>query len=241
MAALAVELLGLIAAALQKLFIIRLYAFLSLGTAVIVIGTELLRVVIHFVFKQTLIDECTNLVKGDTVTTRFGIWGPTTTTILDDESARSFCSSAWSHDSFSEIAWFIVTAVCSLLFASVAFSYYRQMLDPTSPANASRAPSAQARAAMYPEHYSPPYAGDGGFGAYGRGGAGAVGQYAPPPGPPPAASSTAYVPEYDPVKLPEYDSKDGYAAGAHGDDKDGDPFADFTREGHAEGDVARRT
>lgn len=149
-------------------------------------------------------------------------------------NCKSVCDSAWSHDSFSEIAWFIVTAVCSLLFASVAFSYYRQMLDPTSPANASRAPSAQARAGLYPEHYNPPYAGDGGFGA------GAVGQYAPPPGPPPAASSTAYVPEYDPVKLPEYESKGGYTAGAHGDDKDGDPFADFTREGHAEGDAARR-
>lgn len=90
---------------------------------------------------------------------------------------------------------------------------------------------------MYPEHYNPPYAGDG---VYGRGGAGTVGQYTPPPGPPPAASSTAYVPEYDPVKLPEYESKGGYTAGAHGDDKDGDPFADFTREGHGEGDAARR-
>ena len=151
------------------------------------------------------------------------------TTILDEDDARSckyrtllftfpphqryfiltVCNSAWDHDSFSEIAWFIVTSILSLLFASVAFSYYRQMLDPTSPANASRAPSAQARAAMYPDHYNPPYAGE--YGVYGRGGAGAVGQYAPPPGPPPAAQSTAYVPEYDPAKLPEYDKEIGRA------------------------------
>lgn len=94
------------------------------------------------------------------------------------------------------------------------------MLDPTF----SRSRNASA---SIPAHYNPPYAY--GQSPYGQGG------YAPPPGPPPA-QSTAYVPQYDPVKLPEYDVN---GAGAFGDDFDRkdaemgkdaravDPFADF--------------
>lgn len=78
-----------------------------------------------------------------------------------------------------------------------------------------------------PTHYDPPY-GD----AYNRGfgsgpGLGQGGGYAPPPGPPPAAQSTAYVPEYDPVKLPEYSAASEMDAVQYGDKKGEDPFADF--------------
>lgn len=94
-----------------------------------------------------------------------------------------------------------------------------------------------------PAHYEPPY----GY-SYAQGfgtGAGA-GNYAPPPGPPPAAQSTAYVPQYDPVKLPEYDL--GAEGAKYGEDrKDGvaDPFADFApttngrRGGEGEGSRER--
>lgn len=137
----------------------------------------------------------------------------------------SVCNNAWSRDSFSEIAWFIVAAVFGFLFSSIAFAYYRQLLDPTSAANQARAPSAQARAAgVYPTHYNPPYA------SGGRG-------YAPPPGPPPpAAASSVYVPEYDPAKLPDYGEDDATVVdGLGGFDKKGaDPFADFDRRSDSE-------
>ncbi|EJD01846.1 uncharacterized protein FOMMEDRAFT_20621 [Fomitiporia mediterranea MF3/22] len=231
MATFVIELFGLAAASMQKLPMIRAYAFLSLGAAVVVIATELIRVIIHFVFKNTLISECQALVNGETITTRFGIWGTTTET-LDGQTAEEFCRDAWSHDSFSEIAWFIVTAILSLLFASIAFSYYRQMLDPSSIVNVSRNAA--------PQHYNPPYA----AGAYGYnngpyGGFGASG-YGPPPGPPPAQSQ-AYVPQYDPAKLPDYE-QGGYT-GTTGDRKGdddlkggADPFSDFEhRKGSGEG------
>lgn len=133
----------------------------------------------------------------------------------------------------------------SLLFASITFSYYRQMLDPSSVVNSSR-----ARGGAQPQHYNPPYAAGPYSFAYGGGGAGApygagagAGGYAPPPGPPPAQSQ-AFVPQYDAAKLPEYEQGGylGHGAGdAKGDDdlKGGvDPFSDFdarSREGSRAG------
>lgn len=97
------------------------------------------------------------------------------------------------------------------------------MLDPNSLKTVSRG--------AQPQHYDPPYAAgpyNYGNGPYGGFGAGA---YAPPPGPPPASQSQAYVPEYDPAKLPEYEQGE-YAStltDKKGDDDlkgDADPFSD---------------
>jgi len=226
MATFAIELLGGVGALVQKILLVRIYAFLSIGVALIIGATELIRVIVHFAFKSELINECTALATGDTISERFGIWGPTESQTLDPEDAQNFCNSAWSHDSFSEILWLLIAVPLSLFFAAVSFAYYRQLLDPTSPANAARAPSAQARAAgagVYPQHYNPPYAG---------------GAFVPPPGPPPGAESSAYVPEYDAAKLPAYAAY-GEAARAGDSKKDDvgdDPFADFeAREGRAGG------
>lgn len=113
-----------------------------------------------------------------------------------------------------------------LFYVSVAFIYYRQLLDPTSsgrmaPSSAFRTAPAPAPEDAYPEHYAPPYLSyeapqlgkydapqDGKFDAPQDG-------YAPPAGPPPVyggARDAGYL-----------DGKD--------DDKD-DPFADFEAPGH---------
>lgn len=141
------------------------------------------------------------------------------------------CNNAWSHDSFSEIAWLLVAIVVGLLFSSIAFSYYRQLLDPTSPANATRAPSNRYQGGTFtlaqgrvPDHYQPPYnAPDLPYnsGAPVGGampGAGSTGIYAPPPGKPPGYSD----PEGYAAGI--NDGKDAYGASKVHDD---DPFADF--------------
>jgi hypothetical protein len=101
--------------------------------------------------------------------------------------------------------------VLALLFTSVAFGYYRQVIDPSSPANALRAPSNQVRMDIFPSNYNPPY--DPGYQpAYAP-------AYAPPAGSPPSDS-----------KPPEYSYAGGDYLG-HGIDKDdkkeNDPFADY--------------
>lgn len=112
----------------------------------------------------------------------------------------------------------------------IAFAYYRQMLDPSSPANASRAPSSQVRRGAFPTHYDPPYNASVpnlGYDAPYT----SSGGYAPPPGPPPQGHlDEQFAPPYEhgDGKLP------GYGAGFGDDMKDmdtkdskEDPFSDF--------------
>jgi len=91
--------------------------------------------------------------------------------------------------------------VFGLLFTSVAFAYYRQAIDPTSPVNSSRTPSNQVRMNDFPG-YNAPYDAP---------------VYAPPPGPPPFDTDS---------KPPQYQYGD-YTYGRD-KDKDGkeDPFGD---------------
>lgn len=217
-----IEVFGIATAALQRLWMARIYAILSVVSAFAVVGSALMRVVIHFILKNDLITECINIAKGDMVYYQFGFWGPTFETKLNEQEATTYCNNNWSHDSFVEIISLIIELLIAAFFSSIAFAYYHQLSDPTSAANVTRAPPAVSRGhdddeSGYPSHYNPPYL------SYD------APQYAPPPGPPPEDS------EYDDgaklyggAKPPMYmQSEDDL--GTYGEDKQSksDPFADF--------------
>jgi hypothetical protein len=218
-AVVAMEVFGIFAAVTQRAALVRIYAFISVFGALIVIGAAFLRTIIHFVLKNDIITECTNLSTNETVVFTFGIWGPTTSGTLDAQDAADWCNSAWSHDSFSEIVGLIVTIVLSAFFCSLAFAYYRQVLDPSSPANLSRAPASGRGANAYPAHYAPAY------------------NYTAP------APNLAYMPEsrreeeygydeqfappYEAGKLPGYGVGDGKFAADMDAKKADDRFSDF--------------
>jgi len=130
MAVAAIELFGIWGAIRQSLSIIRLYAMLSLVVSVISFGAEILRLVVHFKFKGPMITQCENAVQSDS--NNSDIFGNHRTHGPSPQDAIDFCNDAWSHRTFSDIAWLIISLICSLVFASIAFSYYRQLLDPTS-------------------------------------------------------------------------------------------------------------
>ena len=95
----------------------------------------------------------------------------------------------------------ITSVVVAGFFATVAFAYFRQVLDPSSPANALRGP-AQHRMGAFPSHYNRPYdlsTSGGGPGYY---------AYPAPQGPPPSHQEDAFVPPYE-GKPP------GYVQGAY--------------------------
>ncbi|OBZ76753.1 hypothetical protein A0H81_03345 [Grifola frondosa] len=204
----AIELLGVAAAAIQSLVMIRAYTLLSVVAALAVIGAALMRVI------NDLIAECTSVAQGDTVTFRFGIWGPVVKDTLSPADAANFCKDAWNHDSLSEILYLIFEIIFATFFTLIAFAYYQQVLDPTSAANVSHSPTHEL--GTYPEHYHPPYDAP----LYAP-------SYAPPPGPPPADMGYGVgmgVGAGDDTKPPGYS---GASAGAeHYGEKD-DPFADF--------------
>jgi len=184
----AIEAFGLAAVAMQRLPLVRLYAFGSVLVALIVMGTGLLEIVTHFTMKNDIINACTDLSEGDTIV-YFGFWGPSSHQ-LNPAEAQGLCQHYWDRDSWQDIVAFLVTSLLAVLFSAIAFSYVRQLLDPTSVANAVRAP-AFPRNGDYPSHYNPPYNAN-------------YGQYNPP---------TYGQPSYgygNDAFVPPYEAKPGY-------------------------------
>jgi hypothetical protein len=212
----AIEAFGLFAAATQKVGMVRIYALGSGLVVLLIAATGLIRIVIHFSLKSDIINLCTDTNNGRTVVF-FGFWGPVARGTLTEQGARDWCNDSWSRGSWSEILAFLITTALAALMAAVAFSYQRQLLDPTSPANHARAPSADARVGGYPSHYNPPYdAGYAGYTSYG-----APPNYRPPPGPPPR--DDPFNPPYN-GKPPGYVGGDGNI-GYSTDDKGDGPSA----------------
>lgn len=225
----AIEIFGIGAATSRRVSLMQSFTLLSIIGCVLVIGSQILLFVLHFVFKTALINECEQLSQNATVVERIGVWGPIVTDKLEPDQIAQACTDLWSHDSITSFVWIVVVALYALFSTVLAFAYVHQLRDPTSVVNASRAPSNQARAAAYApsnfgpgygqQHYQPPYANAAvpnlSYGA---------GPYAPPPGPPPGAYSNANLPGYD---------ADAAKGPGYGTDKGDDPFADFESRSHA--------
>ncbi|KAL1679326.1 hypothetical protein EV122DRAFT_289695 [Schizophyllum commune] len=245
--ALAIEIFGFASALLQRVPLVRIYALLSAFTTLIVIAGGIVRLIVHFHFKDAIIDECSSLTEGqDVYTYPFGFWGPVHEEQVSEAEAARWCKAHWDHDSWGEVIELLITTFLALLFSMIAFAFYRQLLDPASPANASRAPSNEFRSGNA-AHYAPPYnASVPGLG-YGYGqpayGQPAYGQpmYAPPAGPPPGFLGPdkgfgGAAEHDDPFEPPKYsgegrrsaDAKDGEWDYGVRDAKD--PFADGERD-----------
>jgi len=206
MVGLAIELFGVIAALMQRAVMVKAFAYLSILSSILILGGNMTQIVVHFTMKNNLINECTSATTGDVVYYGWGILGPSRQTTLSANEAKIWCNDAWNHDSWADIVIFVIELLLAILFVSIVFAYYRQVIDPTSPVNASRMPLSQFRAEGYPEQYNPPYT-NGPF-------------YPPPPGPPPNHGDydQGFVPPYDENKLPDY----GYQGYYTEDKKDGD-------------------
>lgn len=113
------------------------------------------------------------------------------------------------------------------MFASIAYSHYRQVLDPGF--SRAQAPSNQVRLdTLRYDHYGEQEDYDPrGYG----GGQIPYPTFAPPPGPPPGLSgnaSTTNIPAYDGGKLPGYnaDSREGFGDFKEKPKDNNDPFSD---------------
>lgn len=204
MAVAAIEVFGIWAAVRQNLHMVKLYVTLSLFVVVIVFGAEILRLVLHFKFKGPMINECIALVNSDSDPgDGFGFLGSHHPHGLIPADASDYCNSAWSHNTFSDIAWLIFSLIGSLIFSSIAYSYYRQLLDPSSVAT--RYPRRQPDNVPLDTFRS-----NNEYSQYSeqRG----LGYNAGPSNPPPSE----FVPPYEPSKLPGYA---GYAESIEPDSK----------------------
>jgi len=214
----------------ERVGLVRIYTLLASLATLIVVGTGLTRIVTHFVWKNDILSECTALASNNRVVD-YGFWGSFKADSLSPADAAAWCLRYWDRGSWVDIITFLILTFLGVLFTSLAFAYYRQLLDPTSAANASRAPSNQLRTGDFPTHYNPPYNAAVPNLSYSYG----AGPYAPPSGPPPGHDD-AFVPPYD-SKPPGYSGGD--MKGFDADDKDSkNPFSDF--DGPTERDVTSR-
>lgn len=136
-----VEAYGFFAVLRAKITLVRIYAYLSLAVALMVIGIEILDLVLHFTFKQQLLDNCFKYNQGITVIDGGSVFsGDRPTRILTDQDVRDACDSDWNKGIFQDVAWLLVAGILGFLFAAMNFAYLRQLLDPNM--NRSQAPSA---------------------------------------------------------------------------------------------------
>jgi len=222
----AIEGIGFYAALSRRLAFAKVFVGLSAAVILMVAGAELLRTIVHFAFKSTLINECVSVATGKTHAPGFSIWGSFRVT---SQNAPQFCDDLFNHDSFVVIVWFILATLVALFLASLAYSHYRQLLDPSSSRAQIRSDQVRLDNLGYEGHYGDQEAYNNPSRGYG-GGQIPYPTFAPPPGPPPGFggdSGSGNVPAYEGSKLPQYgyDSKDDL-----GDFKEKpkvhDPFAD---------------
>ncbi|KAH7106862.1 hypothetical protein BKA62DRAFT_685317 [Auriculariales sp. MPI-PUGE-AT-0066] len=172
-AAAAIEVFGIVAAVTQRIPLVRMYAFGTLAATALVFAAQIINIVIDFKYKANT-DALVYVWHGYDVDGQF----------LTPEQANKRCKDLVNRQIVADFAWLIVTTILALLFASVVFSFYRQLLDPSM----SRAPSDQFRMQTYNVYPAP-------AGPYGASG---------------YAQSQNHVPPYDPAKLPEYDGSGRY-------------------------------
>jgi len=221
-----IETVGFIAAASQRLALVRIYAYLSLVAIFLTTGGGIFQVIVHFTSKSDILKECTDLTDGDTIAVYpFGVFGPSRHDTIDEADAAAWCKDAYDRDSWQDIVGLLVYIFLAVSFSMIAWGYYRQVLDPTSVVNFAHAPS---RFNAYPMHnqqqpYNASVPNLGYNAPYGAAPYGAPPQqtYAPPPGAPPT------------TKQPGYGGEPGYGV----DDKE-NPFADFDER--TERDVTSR-
>jgi len=207
---------GMFAASSQRAPLVRIYALLAAFATLVVFAAGMARTVTHFIWKNALIKECTALTSNQQIV-YYGFWGPVSHGFVTPDEASQWCNDSWSHDSWAEIITLLLLTFIGFLFTTFAFGYHRQLLDPTSPANASRAPSSQVRVGAFPTHYNPPY------------NAGGPAMPQPPYAPYNAGGYgyTGYGAERDEGFVPPYDGKPpGYVGNGMPDVGKQDPFGD---------------
>jgi len=202
-----IETFGFFAAIKQQISLVRMYSYLSIVVTLILIGAEGLRFSVYFTHKKSILSSCTQLETGNDQVYYGGFWGSFSYQNLTQPQAQQYCQDAWTRGVWSSVIWLIVSILLSVLYVSIAFSFYHQLLSPQ--------PLAPSQAYTMDNLQQQPYHPQSGY------------QYPAPPGLPPSRED--YVPPYDPAKVPEYYENEapfekpkekGYGAGAKSDFED---------------------
>ena len=87
-------------------------------------AAEVLRVVIHFTDKSSIIQSCVN--------EQLALNSNPDYVPVTETQARALCQKNWSNSTWVDIGLLILTGVISFIFASLAAAYYHQLLNPAT-------------------------------------------------------------------------------------------------------------
>ncbi|KAJ6588259.1 hypothetical protein B0H19DRAFT_1247948 [Mycena capillaripes] len=132
-----IELFGFFSAFLQRRALIRSYAYLSFISSMLVSGAGVVTTAAYFTFADDLMKECVALAAVGRLSSKSTFKGASwPTTALSSEDAQIQCLAVWSAESVSQVVSFALFYILpSAVYYIVAYVYYRQITDPTHPAN----------------------------------------------------------------------------------------------------------
>lgn len=123
----AIEAFVILVAALQSLSLARLFIVAVPIGLIINLAVNVIEIIAHFTTKSDLIAQCVYNEDRQAYNDVGGIVGNITTS-----EANSICTSLWNRGTWAVFIWLFVTLALSIVFASAYFSYYHQLLDPSS-------------------------------------------------------------------------------------------------------------
>ncbi|ODN99471.1 hypothetical protein L198_03315 [Cryptococcus wingfieldii CBS 7118] len=122
------ELFVLAVAIMQSLQLARLFIVLVPVGVLVNLAVSIVSIIVHFTLKSDLISQCVTNEEGDSFSDS---WSGSSFNVTNTQ-ANTICNNSWNRGTWGVFAWLLITLGISLLFASTYFSYYHQLLDPTS-------------------------------------------------------------------------------------------------------------
>jgi len=132
-AAVVIEVFGIVSVSTRRLPFIRIYAHLVFVNAIVVTVAAIVSALSYFAFSDDLMKECISLATDGRLHTKSIFRGrpwPLAAISLPPAEAQKQCITAWSGESISQIAAvFLFSLVPSAAYTLFAFTYYRQTTE----------------------------------------------------------------------------------------------------------------
>ncbi|KAF5350441.1 hypothetical protein D9756_008585 [Leucocoprinus leucothites] len=130
-----IDIFGILSLAMRRAIFTRIYAFLAVFSALVVVVAGGVASLTFHIFAADLIQECIALAMTGDLTSKSIFRGrpwPLTQHSLSSREASQACQAAWTSEGSSQtIAIFVFSLLPSTIYCLVVYNYYRQVIDPT--------------------------------------------------------------------------------------------------------------
>ncbi|KAI8455418.1 hypothetical protein BY996DRAFT_8464605, partial [Phakopsora pachyrhizi] len=118
-------LFGIAASSNHKISCTKLYFNLSVFVGILILSTQLMMFIAHFLLKDDLIKECRSDLTGAKAETLSG--SITIVSLAMKLLAVSLCQQDWQCGTWWDLGWFVLTSTLAFLFTGLVGAYYQQL------------------------------------------------------------------------------------------------------------------